>query len=73
MTTNPAILLDQTVKEGGQLQVKRAAGFPLNSGPRWELVVYEPVPDSDFPRRALRITASTPVELIAKWMERIEA
>lgn len=58
-----AVLLDETVRRGGEMQIKRTkarGGF----GSAWELTIWTPVQGSTFPTREVCLQASTPLDLL---------
>jgi len=62
MSVNLAVLLDEQVERGGEMQIRR---MPAESGrgSTWELIVWQPTA-GQFPRVSFRVRGSTPIELL---------
>jgi hypothetical protein len=67
MPPSLAVLLDEQLPPGGELQIKRGTSW---REPGWELIVWEPVKGSRFPRAVTRLQARTSLELVEKLEER---
>lgn len=79
MRTSLAVLLDEMVERGGELQVKRKRG-KFGIGSKWELILWTPPasrgrnrrPDL-WPRAVIRIQATSALELVGGLEEELEA
>jgi hypothetical protein len=60
-----AVLLDELVGRGGEVQIKRTrARFGFGFGSTWELTLWSPTPGSDYPHIDARIHATTSLDLL---------
>lgn len=74
MRSNLAVFLDENIERGGELQIRRhgqRGGF----GSEWNLILWTPLPGSDFPRARLRLRAHSAHSLIASldtWVQELQ-
>lgn len=68
-----AVLLDELVSRGGEVQIKRTrARFGFGFGSTWELTLWSPTPGSEYPHIDARIRASTSIDLLRQLEAHLE-
>ena len=70
MRTNLAVMLDELVEQGGELQVKRERA---NIGSTWELILWlPPASQRRWKTKLIALQATTSLELVDQLEERLE-
>jgi len=79
MRTNLAVLLDEMIERGGELQIKRKRG-KFGIGSKWELILWTPPASKGRNRRpdlwsriVIRIRATSSLELVGGLERELEA